>query len=197
MKHCTHSLMRISPQTVVSQVAKSAYGGGGGAGPANCCVAAGLVITHSTSRVNLPLHLSCHPLNFSYHTYSDLHYLGPNHHRCPNPPKPPWAELHRVTDISATAGAKQMVPSFKAGTLQPLDSHVSDSFRVYFLGISRFVDFSGNVIGYTAPRSLPVKHGHAMRNEADHRTFTNSLYVDPAKGVMLEMLPGAPHRSYD
>lgn len=59
------------------------------------------------------------------------------------------------------------------------------------------VDFSGNVIGYHAPRSLPVKHGHAMHNDVDLLTFTSSLCVDPAKGVMLEMLPDAPYPSYD
>lgn len=110
---------------------------------------------------------------------------------------PPEADLHRVTDVSASARANQMFPSFKSDTLTPFESQVLDSFRAYIYGMSRVVDFTGNVIGYPAPRSLPGKHGHAMRNEADVRTFANSLYIDPAKAVMLEMLPDAPDRAYD
>lgn len=110
---------------------------------------------------------------------------------------PPEADLHHVTDVSASARANQLFPSFKSDTLIPFHSQILDSFRAYIHEMSRVVDFSGNVIGHPAPRSLPGKHGHAMRNEADVRTFANSLYIDPAKAVMLEMLPDAPHRTYD
>lgn len=110
---------------------------------------------------------------------------------------PPQADPDCVAGASASARSNQIFPSFKADTLKPFTPAALNPFRTYIGGMSRIVDFTGNVIGYPSPRSLPDNHGHAMRNEADVRTFANSLYIDPAKAVMLEMLPDATHRTYD
>lgn len=59
------------------------------------------------------------------------------------------------------------------------------------------VDFIGNIIGYPLPQSLPTRHAHAMRSEADIRVFATSLQVDPIRPVLLEMLRDAEARDYD
>ncbi|KAF8534981.1 hypothetical protein BDD12DRAFT_894432 [Trichophaea hybrida] len=70
-------------------------------------------------------------------------------------------------------------------------------FRRYIDTISRWVDFSGNVIGFLAPRSLPSSHAYGMRTEADIRVFDGPLYIDPVHLIIQEMLPLAHIRNYD
>ncbi|KAF8535665.1 hypothetical protein BDD12DRAFT_808389 [Trichophaea hybrida] len=70
-------------------------------------------------------------------------------------------------------------------------------FRRYIDTISRWVDFSGNVIGFLALRSLPSGHAYGIRTEADVRVFDRPFYIDPVRPTILEMLPPAHIRNYD